>query len=60
MGLLETMLGQWRTQDLLKAGARQRIDAAHLLASILTLDRLDLIGETLRAVLNEIAALVPQ
>jgi transposase len=60
MELLERMLGQCRAQGLLKAGARQRTDATHVLASIRVVDRLELIGETLRAALNEIATLAPQ
>jgi transposase len=60
MQLLEKMLGQCCAQGLLKAGARQRTDSTHVLASIRTLDRLELIGETLRAALNEIATLAPQ
>ena len=60
MKLLEMMLGQCRAQGLLKAGARQRTDSTHVLASIRVLDRLELIGETLRAALNEIATLEPQ
>jgi hypothetical protein len=60
MELLETMLGQCRAQGLLKAGGRQRTDSTHVLASTRTLGRLELIGETLRAALNEIATLEPQ
>jgi transposase len=60
MQLLEKLLGQCRAQGLLKAGARQRTDATHVLASVRTLDRLELIGETLRAALNEIATVEPQ
>jgi len=60
MQLLETMLGQCRAQGLLKAGGRQRTDSTHVLAWTRTLGRLELIGETLRAALNEIATLEPQ
>jgi transposase len=60
MQLLETMLGQFRAQGLLKAGARQRTDSTHVLSSTRTLGRLELVGETLRAALNEIATLEPQ
>jgi len=60
MHLLETMLGRLRAQGLLKAGARQRTDSTHVLASTRSLGRLELVGETLRAALNEIATLEPQ
>jgi len=60
MQLLETMLGQCRHHGLLKAGGRQRTDSTHVLAWTRTLGRLELIGETLRAALNEIATLEPQ
>jgi transposase len=60
MELLQRMLEQCCAQGLLKAGARQRTDSTHVLASARTLRRLELIGETLRAALNEIATLEPQ
>jgi len=44
---------------LLKARGRQRTDATHVLASIRVLNRLELLGETLRAALNELAAAAP-
>jgi transposase len=60
MELLERMLGQCRAQGLLKAGARQRTDSTHVLASTRTLRMLELIGETLRAALNKLATVAPQ
>lgn len=57
--LLETMLTVLREQGLLKARGRQRTDATHVLASIRTLNRLLLVGETLRHALNELAAVAP-
>jgi len=59
MELLERMLEQCRAQSLLKPGARQRTDSTHVLASTRTLGRLELVGETLRAALNEIATVEP-
>ena len=44
---------------MLKARGRQRTDATHVLASIRVLNRLELLGETLRAALNELAAAAP-
>ncbi|KOU36257.1 transposase [Streptomyces sp. WM6378] len=40
---------------LLKAGGRQRTDATHVLAAVRTLSRLELVGESLRAALEELA-----
>ena len=59
MQLLEGLLGQCRELGLVKAKGRQRTDSTHVLASVRTLGRLELVGETLRAALNEIARLEP-
>ncbi|MFE2989697.1 transposase [Streptomyces sp. NPDC059262] len=37
---------------LLKAGGRQRTDSTHVLAAVRTLNRMEFVGETLRAVLE--------
>ena len=42
------------------ARGRQRTDSTHVLAAIRTLNRLELVGETLRAALNAIAAAAPE
>src|SRR3712207_2464211 len=57
--LLHKLLDACRARGLLKARGRQRTDATHVLASIRVLNRLELVGETLRAALNEIAAVAP-
>src|ERR687890_636255 len=57
--LLHKLLEACQTRGLLKARGRQRTDATHVLASIRVLNRLELVGETLRAALNEIAAVAP-
>ncbi len=57
--LLHQLLEACQAQGLLKARGRQRTDATHVLASIRTLNRLELLGETLRAVLNELATVAP-
>jgi transposase len=57
--LLETLLEACRARGLLKARDRQRTDATHVLASIRVLNRLELLGETLRAALNELATVAP-
>jgi transposase len=57
--LLERVLDAAREGGLLKARGRQRTDSTHVLAAIRTLNRLELVAETLRAVLNAIAVVVP-
>jgi transposase len=57
--LLHQLLDACQARGLLKARGRQRTDATHVLASIRVLNRLELLGETLRAALNEIAAVAP-
>src|SRR3712207_6641668 len=57
--LLEKLLVRCRELGLLKARGQQRSDATHVLASIRVLNRLELVGETLRAALNELAADAP-
>ncbi|MET7539620.1 hypothetical protein [Streptomyces sp. NPDC005507] len=53
--LLRVMLSRLTEAGLLKAGGRQRTDATHVLAAVRTLSRLELVGETLRAALEELA-----
>ena len=57
--LLHKLLDACRARGLLKARGRQRTDATHVLASIRALNRLELVGETLRAALNELATVAP-
>lgn len=59
MRLLETMLEQFKAQGLLKAHGKQRTDATHVLAAIRALNRLECVGETLRAALNTLATIAP-
>src|SRR5919109_983601 len=57
--LLDTLLTLARTQGLLKTRGRQRTDSTHVLASIRVLNRLERVGETLRAALNSLAVMAP-
>jgi transposase len=57
--LLERLLEECCTRGLVKARGRQRTDSTHVLANIRELNRLELVAETLRAALNEIATLEP-
>ena len=53
--LLDKLLERCRTLGLLKARGQQRTDSTHVLAAIRVLNRLELVAETLRATLNELA-----
>ena len=57
--LLEAMLSRFKERGLLKARGQQRTDSTHILAAIRTLNRLESIGETLRAALNCLATVAP-
>ncbi|MBK8755092.1 MAG: transposase [Candidatus Competibacteraceae bacterium] len=57
--LLEAMLSRLKERGLLKARGQQRTDSTHVLAAIRTLNRLESVGETLRAALNSVATAAP-
>jgi transposase len=57
--LLEKLLAQCCARGLLKARGQQRTDAPHVLAAIRVLNRLELVAETFRAALNDLATVAP-
>ena len=57
--LLARLLDAAREGGLLKARGRQRTDSTHVLAAVRSLNRLELVGETLRAALNALAVATP-
>jgi transposase len=57
--LLARLLDAAREGGLLKVRGRQRTDSTHVLAAIRTLNRVELVAETLRAALNAIAVVAP-
>jgi transposase len=57
--LIETLLARVRERGLLKARGRQRTDSTHILAAIRVLNRLELVGETVRYALNSLAVVAP-
>jgi hypothetical protein len=57
--LLGKLLEACQARGLLKARGRQRSDTTHVLAAVRLLNRLELVGETLRAALNELATAAP-
>ena len=58
--LFDTLLTLLRDQGLVKAGGAQRTDSTHVLAAIHALNRLELLGETLRQALNRLAVIAPE
>ena len=57
--LLDRMLERFKARDLVKARGKQRTDSTHILAAVHDLHLLELVAETLRATLDDLAAVVP-
>jgi transposase len=57
--LLDTLLARFRARGLLKAHSQQRTDSTHIEAAIRILNRLELVGETMRHALNSLAVSAP-
>ncbi len=57
--LLDMLLERCRALGFLKARGPQRTDSTHVLAAIRVLSRLELVAETLRAALNDLAEVAP-
>ncbi len=57
--LLGKLLERSRALGLVKARGKQRTDSTHVLASIRVMNRLELVAETFRAALNELATVAP-
>jgi len=58
--LLDRMLELMREKKLLKARGKQRTDSTHVLAAIRVMNRLEMVVETMRAALNQLAASAPE
>ena len=58
--LLDALIEQLQACGWLKAGGRARTDSTYVLAAIRTLNRLEGMGETLRAALNDLAVVAPE
>lgn len=54
--VLDAVLNAARDAGLLRARGRARTDSTHVLADVRHVNRLEMVGETLRAALNQIAA----
>ena len=57
--LLNEMLQRFRDKGLLKARGKQRTDSTHILAAVRNLNQLELVHETLRHALEDLAGQVP-
>src|SRR4029079_10399731 len=57
--LLDKLLERCQALGLLTARGQQRTDSTHVLAAIRVMNRLELVTETLRAALNELATVAP-
>ncbi len=57
--LLDVLLRELKQRGLLKARGQQRTDSTHVLAAVRQLNRLELVGETMRRALNELALAAP-
>jgi transposase len=56
----EVMLTGFQERELLKAGGKQRTDSTHILATVGELNRIEFVGETRRAALNDLATVAPE
>jgi len=57
--LLDLMLDRLKAAGLARAGGRQRTDSTHVIAGVRRLNRIETVGETLRAALETIAETSP-
>jgi transposase len=58
--ILDTLLDQLQELGLIHERGRQRTDSTHVLAAVRALNRLERVGETLRAALNDLAVMAPE
>jgi transposase len=58
--LFEKLLCHFRDLGLLKKRGKQRTDSTHVLGAIRTLNRLEMVGETMRYALNTLATAAPE
>lgn len=58
--LLDVLLEQFKARGWISARGKQRTDSTHVLGAVRLLNRLELVGETLRAALEDVATVAPQ
>ncbi len=57
---MTSYLEHFKQHKLLRSRGRQRTDSSHVLAAIRQVNHLELVGETLRQALNELAIVAPE
>ena len=58
--VLDVLLDRCQAAGLVRARGRQRTDSTHVLAAVRALNRVQLVGETVRAALNALAVAAPE
>lgn len=58
--LLDTILTRCQEKNLLKGKSKQRTDSTHIVAAIRIMNRVELVGEAMRRVLDDIAQVAPE
>jgi transposase len=58
--LLDELLERFRQRGVLKARSQQRTDSTHIQAAVRNLNRLEMLGETLRHALDQLAVSAPE
>jgi transposase len=58
--LFETLLIWCRDRQLVNARGRQRTDSTHILAAVRALNRIEVVGDTMRHALNSLAVVAPE
>ena len=58
--LLDELLSRLKELKLLKAGGQQRSDSTHILGAVRQLNRVEIVGETMRQGLNELSEFAPE
>ncbi len=58
--LLNVLLEQFKARGLLSARGKQRTDSTHVLGAVRLLNRVELVAETLRAALEDVATVAPE
>jgi len=58
--LLDELLTRLKQLKLLKVGGQQRTDSTHILGAVRQLNRIEIVGETLRQALNELSEFAPE
>jgi transposase len=58
--ILDTLVDQLSELGLIHQRGRQRTDSTHVLAAVRVLNRLERVGETMRAALNDLAVIAPE